>query len=152
MVKSLISKNRFNLTTYLERVETEEIDIEIAKRELLRNELLCRALRTNELMFEVFSILITPPPDTLEIVDSVYGRYKLQYLCTEIALSYTRQDFQVPMRNAIDRAKCFGIYSILFNFCRSSGDLDTVLLISFCKVSIYLLTEIQPILIHLLSK
>lgn len=96
--------------------------------------------------------LLTSPASTEEPLDTLYGRYKSQYICCEIATWYGRSIFVKDSRSnhsgipqsgtmkegrleeEFDLARSYGYLKALFKFLCQPGPLDDVLLVLFCNV------------------
>ncbi|EQC32597.1 hypothetical protein, variant 1 [Saprolegnia diclina VS20] len=128
-IEDAINQPEFTLRALLELADEAGIDVDILKREVLRNPKIMRWLTTPNVVFDIFKHLTAPPSMNL---DPVYGAYKMQHFCCEIALWYDRKIFE--RQGAVDADVCVAYFKVLFNFLCKSGSLDDVLVVLFCKV------------------
>ncbi|RHY34755.1 hypothetical protein DYB32_000690 [Aphanomyces invadans] len=109
--------------------DTEGVGIDILKREVMRNPKTIAWLEEPRVIYDVLGHITAPPSTT---IDPVYGPYKAQHFCSEIALWYNIHVFE--KLGKIDHGTCVGYFKVLFNFLCRSGVLDEVLVVLFCKV------------------
>lgn len=158
-IEETVAKAHATLQDLLSLADTNDIPIDVLKREVLRDPKSSAWLEQPRIIYEVFRLLTLPvAPSTTAIgsiaVDPLYGKYKTQHFCCEVAMWYTRKIFQrhyhpggvgwsiSSVSDEPDVDKTFGYFKVLFNFVCHSGPLDDVLLVLFCKVlNRFILTE-----------
>ncbi|KAH9134464.1 hypothetical protein LEN26_006796 [Aphanomyces euteiches] len=107
----------FTLLDLIKLSDSEGVNIDVLKREALRNPKTVAWLEEPRIIFDVLKLMTSPPATTM---DPVYGYYKVQHFCCEVALWYGSHAFET--HGILDKEKCLG------------GTLDEVLVVLFCKV------------------
>ncbi|KAF0701118.1 Aste57867_8415 [Aphanomyces stellatus] len=128
-IEEAIGAPGFSLMDLIELSDSEGVGIDILKREVIRNPKMVVWLEEPRVVFDVLKLLTAPPSP---IMDPVYGQYKVQHFCCEVAMWYDIHVFE--RRGSVDRDICVGYFKVLFNFLCRSGPLDQVLVVLFCKV------------------
>ncbi|DBA02714.1 TPA: hypothetical protein N0F65_010539 [Lagenidium giganteum] len=138
-VEETVAQADSTLEDLLRLAEEDKMSVDILRREITRDTKYCTWLEQPHVVYEVFR-LITKPIQESEPMDPIYGHYKIQQFCCEIALWYSRRIFQKPRSvgfhstEEFDLERSSGYLKVLFNFLCHSGQLDDVLLVLFCKV------------------
>ncbi|OQR90226.1 hypothetical protein ACHHYP_05701 [Achlya hypogyna] len=128
-IEDAMARDGFSLLELLALAEADGMDVDLLKREVLRNPKTMRWLELPHVVLDVFKHLTSPASTAL---DPVYGAYRMQHFCCEIALWYDRRIFE--RRGALDPDVCTTYFKVLFNFLCRAGPLDDVLVVLFCKV------------------
>ena len=133
-VKDAVQKKNFTLCHLLDLVDEKGSDVDALLRYVAIPEA-AQALRREDIIFAIFRCM-TERPDDSEEADEVFGKYKRHYFCSEVALRFERDVFEIPHdpMHTIDKPKVFGYLSVLFNFMKQTGTLDEVVLVLFTKV------------------
>lgn len=153
----MVAKPTATLQDLLTLANANDISVDVLKREIIRDAKSSAWLEQPRIIYEVFRLLTAPVSPTADpaLDDPSYGKYKIQHFCCEISLWYTRKIFQKHYHpggvgwsiaalsdDQLDVEKASGYLKVLFNFVCSSGTLDDVLLVLFCKVlNRFILTE-----------
>nr|CCA17573.1 conserved hypothetical protein [Albugo laibachii Nc14] len=130
---------------------TGAFSVESLIREITRDSKAVEWILQSRIVYDVLSLL-TSPAKTDEPLDTLYGQYKSQYICCEIATWYGRSIFvknsrsnfsgipqsgtmkEVRLEEEFDLARSYGYLKALFNFLCQPGPLDNVILVLFCNV------------------
>ncbi|OQR97648.1 hypothetical protein THRCLA_06891 [Thraustotheca clavata] len=148
-IEEALERPGFSLLDLIAIADEEGIAIDVLKREALRNPKTMRWLEHPDVIFDIFKHLTSPPSTSS---DPIYGLYKLQHFCSEIALWYDRKIFE--RGGVINNQVCVGYFKVLFNFLCKSGYLDDVLVVLFCKVINFYVIErgLGPSVIYFLGQ
>lgn len=141
-VEDLVNRINFSLHDLLVLAEQENIEVDILKREVLRNPNTVKLMEKESVMYDVFRIMTTMPNYERE-PDPVYGYYRMQYFCSEVASSYERRLFEASAFHDLDKRKCFGFFKVIFNFVKHTGALDEVVLVLFSKLILWFILRRQ---------
>lgn len=155
-IEETVARPNATLQNLLDVATENDISVDVLKREITRDTKSSAWLEQPRIIYEVFRLLTLSVPSVADpsTSDPSYGKYKIQHFCCEISLWYTRKIFQKNYHpggvgwsistasDELDLKKCSGYFKVLFNFVCSSGQLDDVLLVLFCKVlNHYILNE-----------
>uniref|UniRef100_K3WBN8 PA domain-containing protein n=1 Tax=Globisporangium ultimum (strain ATCC 200006 / CBS 805.95 / DAOM BR144) TaxID=431595 RepID=K3WBN8_GLOUD len=155
-IEETVARPNSTLLELLLLAKENDIAVDVLKREITHDTKASAWLEQPRIIYEVFRLLTLPvtDPSSDQSNDPVYGKYKLQHFCCEIALWYTRKIFQknyhpggvgwsiATLSEELDLERSAGYFKVLFNFVCNADQLDDVLLIMFCKVlNHYILNE-----------
>ncbi|GLD97011.1 hypothetical protein PINS_up005694 [Pythium insidiosum] len=164
-IEEAIADPESTLADLLSIAEQNHTAVDSLHRELTRDTKYAEWLEQPHIIFEALRLLTMPMKKCDAPLDTLYGRYKTQHFCCELLLWYPRRIFEIECHrkatvaasansnDALDHKKSSGYLKVLFSFLCSSGELDDVQLILFCKVLDHYLLKLQlgKLLLHFLA-
>lgn len=143
-IEEAVTNPETTLQHLLSIAQETSMAVDVLKREITRD-VYASWLQQPRIIFDVFRLLTQPTPQGRCAPDPVYGEYKVQYFCCEIALWYPRRIFEkasrhhsnaslTPTLDELDIVAASKYLKVLFGFLSHAGELDDVLVVLFCKV------------------
>ncbi|KAI9908534.1 hypothetical protein PsorP6_004255 [Peronosclerospora sorghi] len=155
-IEETVARPNSTLQDLLNIAKSSQIAADVLYREMVREQKSIAWLEQPPIIYDVFRLLTVPvsSPESDSTDDPNYGKYTVQYFCSEIALWYSPKIFQRGYKlggsgwtlSSVDRSDVdtsSGYLKVLFKFICTADPLDDVLVILFCKVVNHLIVKLN---------